>query len=260
MLKNKYEIEDLLDIIEKLRGENGCPWDKVQTHESIKKSLIEETYEVLEAIDNRDDKAFKNELGDVLLQVAFHSVMAKERDAFSFEDVLYEICTKLITRHTYVFGEQKADSVDNALSVWEENKKKEKGQKTCTEVLKDVPKHFPALMRAQKVQKKASAFGFDWDNIDGAFDKMYEEIEELKEARDKKSAVEIEEEFGDLLFSVVNIARFLKVDSELSLGTATEKFVSRFEKMEILSNEDGKEFSSLSPKEMDILWKKAKGK
>ena len=164
-LKDKYSIQDLIDIVVRLRRPDGCPWDKVQTHQSIKKSMIEETYEAIDALDSGDDHAFANELGDVLLQVVFHSVMADERGAFDFDDVVKEICTKLITRHTHVFGADKAGNEEEALTNWEKNKKKEKNIGTYTGVLKDVPKHLPALMRAEKIQKKARGFGFDWESI-----------------------------------------------------------------------------------------------
>jgi len=154
-LKEKYTIDDLLEIVRLLRAPDGCPWDRVQTHESIKKSMIEETYEAIEALDNNDDKGFANELGDVLLQVVFHAVMAKERNAFDFDDILKEVCDKLITRHTHVFGDKRAENAEDALKTWEENKKKEKRQKLYSETITDIPKGLPALMSAEKVQKKA---------------------------------------------------------------------------------------------------------
>lgn len=257
-MDKKYTIEDLLEIIKVLRGENGCPWDKVQTHQSIKKSLIEESYETIEALDSGDDKAFANELGDVLLQVAFHSVLAKEREAFEFDDVLNEVCTKLISRHTHVFGADKAGNTEEALDTWEKNKKKEKELKTNADILNDVPHSLPALMRAQKVQKKASSCGFDWENISGVFDKINEEMEELGDAYREGVPEKIEEEFGDLLFSVVNLSRFLGVDSEEAMTSATNKFIKRFTKMESLATESGEVFSELSPPKMDVLWEKVK--
>lgn len=250
-LKEKYTIDDLLAIMKRLRDPDGCPWDKVQTHQSIKKSMIEETYEAIDALDFGDDKAFANELGDVLLQVVFHSQIAKERGAFDFSDVLYEVCTKLITRHTHIFGEDKAGNEEEALSNWEKNKKKEKQIDTCTGVLEDVPKYLPALMRAEKIQKKARGFGFDWDNIDGVYDKVYEEIDEVKAA---KTEEEIREEYGDLLFAVVNLGRFLGTDPETALTGASNKFVSRFGKMEELAVSEGKDIQKMSLDELDKLW------
>lgn len=250
-LKEKYTIDDLLAIMKRLRDPDGCPWDKVQTHQSIKKSMIEETYEAIDALDFGDDKAFANELGDVLLQVVFHSQIASERGAFDFSDVLYEVCTKLITRHTHIFGDDKAGNEEEALSNWEKNKKKEKQIESCTGVLEDVPKYLPALMRAEKIQKKARGFGFDWDNIDGVYEKVFEEIDELKAA---KTEDEVREEYGDLLFSVVNLGRFLGTDPETALTGASNKFVSRFAKLENAAVSQGKDIQKMSPEELDKLW------
>lgn len=253
-LKQKYTIEDLIAIMKRLREPDGCPWDRVQTHQSIKKSMIEETYEAIDALDYGDDKAFANELGDVLLQVIFHSEIADERGAFDFSDVVTEVCTKLITRHTHVFGEDKAGDEKEALDNWEKNKKKEKKIDSYTGVLKDVPKYLPALMRAEKVQKKARGFGFDWDNIDDVYKKVEEETAELKEAAAEKNEEHIREEYGDLLFSVVNLGRFLGTDPETALTGATNKFVSRFEKMEKLAAEKGLDMANMSLNALDELW------
>ncbi|MBQ2664736.1 MAG: nucleoside triphosphate pyrophosphohydrolase [Clostridia bacterium] len=254
MMKKQYTLEDLKDIIVTLRGENGCPWDKVQTHQSIKKDMIEECYEAIDALDSGDDQAFANELGDVLLQVVFHSRLAEERGAFNMDDVLNEICTKLITRHTHVFGTDKAVTAEEALGNWEKNKKKEKNLDSYTAMLKDVPHYLPALMRSAKVQKKAASAGFDWDNIDGVYDKVNEEIAELKAA----DGVSVEEEYGDLLFCVVNLGRHLKLTPEIALSNATEKFIRRFEKMEAMAKNNSKELNGLSAKELDELWEMAK--
>ncbi len=254
----KYTIDDLINIVAHLRAPDGCPWDRVQTHDSIKKDLIEESYEAIDALDNGTDKDFANELGDILLQVVFHSQLGKERGAFDFGDVLDEICTKLITRHTHVFGDVKVDGTAEALANWEKNKKKEKGLGTYTEVLKDVPKHYPALMRAKKVQKKAAGVGFDWTEIDSVYEKLYEEIDEVKEASKSGDSKKVEEEFGDLLFAAVNLSRFLKVDAETALASGCTKFVNRFEKMENLAISRGQDFATLSLEEMDSLWNEAK--
>lgn len=254
----KYTITDLLDIIRTLRGENGCPWDKVQTHDSIKKDLIEESYETIDALDSGNDKMFANELGDVLLQVAFHSVLAQERGAFDFDDVLYEVCNKLITRHTHVFGEDKTANAEEALAVWERNKKKEKGLSTATDTLRDVPHNLPSLMRAEKVQKKAARVGFDWDSIDGAFDKIYEECDEVKDALAKNDPDLIEEEIGDLLFAAVNVSRFAGVCAETSLSRATAKFINRFAEMEAAAVADGTSLADLTLDELENLWQNAK--
>lgn len=259
-MKKQYTLTDLMDILKTLRGENGCPWDRVQTHESLKKSMIEEAYEALDALDAGDDKLFANELGDVLLQVAFHAQIASERGAFGIGDVLNEVCTKLITRHTHVFGTDRAGSEAEALGTWEENKKKEKGQKTYTEALRDVPGSLPALLRAEKVQKKAASAGFDWEDAAGALEKAEEELRELREAMGKQSPAEIEEEYGDLLFALVNVGRHLKLTPELALTAASNKFIGRFAKMEEAAKEEKKELNTMNLQEMDALWDKIKQK
>ena len=253
-----YTMNDLLEIMKRLRADDGCPWDRVQTHQSIKRSMIEEVYEAIEALDNNDDKMFANELGDVLMQVVFHARIAEERGAFNFDTVVNEVCTKLIERHTHVFGKDKAGNETEALDAWEKNKKKEKGLKSFSDALVDVPKNFPALIRAEKVQKKAKAAGFDWENIDGAMDKVYEELDEVKSAMNSESEEKISEEFGDLLFAVVNMGRFLKVDPEISLTDATNKFINRFIKMEKLADEKCKKLDELSLSELDALWEEVK--
>ena len=256
--KEQYTIEDLIKIIERLRQDDGCPWDRVQTHDSIKKDMIEECYEAIDALDRGDDKLFSNELGDVLLQVAFHSVLAKERDAFTIDDVLNEVCNKLIDRHTHVFGEDNAGNVEEAYDNWEKNKKKEKKFHTYTQVLLDVPKYFPSLMRAEKVHKKAKCVGFDWEKTEDVLDKVKEEEEELKYAISHGNQEEIEEEYGDLLFSIVNLGRHLSLTPEISLTKATEKFILRFSKMEEIAKSKGKDLSNCNEKELDELWNSAK--
>ena len=249
-----YTIDDLKKIMVRLRAPDGCPWDKVQTHQSIKRDMIEEVYEAIDALDNNDDKMFANELGDVLFQVVFHAQMAEERGAFSFDDVVDEICKKLISRHTHVFGADKASDEASALGVWEKNKKAEKGLKSYSDALYDVPKNFPALIRAEKVQKKAKAAGFDWDDAKGAFDKLAEETAELKEAIESRDKESIFEEYGDMLFAAVNAGRLLKLNPEGALTKATNKFIRRFDKMEQLANESGKKLDEMTLEDMDKLW------
>ena len=253
-----YTMDDLLSIMKRLRADDGCAWDRAQTHQSIKRSMIEEVYEAIEALDNNDDKMFANELGDVLLQVVFHARIAEERGAFDFNDVVNEICTKLVERHTHVFGNDKAGNATEALDAWEKNKKKEKGLKTYSDALIDIPKNFPALIRAEKVQKKAKSAGFDWDSVEGAMDKVYEELDEIKSAMKKDDKENISEEFGDLLFSVVNMGRFLKVDPEISLTDATNKLIERFVKMEKMATSKGKMIDEMSLSELDELWDEIK--
>ncbi len=258
MYKEKYTYEDLLEIMRLLRSESGCPWDREQNHESLKKYLIEETYEVLEAIDLKDKDKLCEELGDVLLQVVFHAQVALEEKTFSMEDVITGVCKKLVLRHPHVFGEVKADTPDEVLVNWEAIKKKEKGLESQTSVLKDVPKNLPALMRSYKVQQKAAQVGFDWDNIDDVFKKIYEEIEELKDVYKSNNVERITEEMGDSFFSLVNLSRFLDVSPELALSGTTNKFIKRFEYIEKESSKSGKKLEDMTLEEMDMLWEKAK--
>lgn len=258
MQKKSYTIGDLLEILRRLRGENGCPWDKVQTHDSIKNCMIEEAYEAIDVLEKGDDKMFANELGDLLFQVVFHSILAEERGAFTFDDVVYEISQKMIDRHTHVFGTDEAKDADQALDTWEVNKKKEKGLQSQTEAMRDVVLSLPALMRAQKVQKKAAAVGFDFADVQGAMEKVREEMGELEEAIAENDAAHMEEEFGDLLFAAVNVSRFLHVSSEEALRRATDKFIGRFDRLEQLAQQDGKILSNLPPEELESLWQQAK--
>jgi tetrapyrrole methylase family protein/MazG family protein len=244
------EFEKLIEIMATLRGENGCDWDKAQTHESLKPYLIEEAYEVLKAIDNKDDEELKEELGDVLLQVIFHSQIATERGAFSISDVIKTLSDKLIRRHPHVFGEAKGYSY----ARWEEIKAKEKGEKKRTSI-GDVNHALPGLSLARRVQENAASVGFDWVEIEDVWSKVEEEINELRNA---KSQEEIEEELGDLLFAIVNLARFLNVDPESAVRKATEKFIMRFEKMEREIEKNGKNIEEMSLEELDTYWNKIK--
>jgi tetrapyrrole methylase family protein/MazG family protein len=256
--KDNYSIDDLLKIMEILRAPGGCPWDAEQTHESIKKSFIEETYEVIEAINQNDKELLKEELGDVLLQVVFHAQMEKEAGVFEFSDVADGVCKKLIERHPHVFGEVKVESTDEVLSNWDDIKRKSKGQKTQGSSMMKVPRELPALMRAQKIQSKAKKAGFDWDDMSGALDALESEIKELKAAINQKDADSIEDEFGDVLFSCVNIARFIDVDSEEALTRANDKFMSRFLVVEKLAAERDIDMKNTPIEELDKLWDEAK--
>lgn len=258
VLKDKYNMDDLVAIIKVLRAPGGCPWDREQTHESIKKNFIEETYEVVEAINKQSTDMLREELGDVLLQIVLHSEMESENGNFSFDDVVNDIVQKLVVRHPHVFGEVVANNTAEALNSWEAVKLKTKGQKNQTESMFSVPRELPALMRAQKIQHKAAKIGFDWDNVGGAVDKLYEEIDELKTAMEQGKRLDIEDEFGDVLFSCVNIARFIDVDSEEALTASTDKFMSRFSLVEQMASEQGIDMKSSSIEELDRLWDKAK--
>lgn len=256
MADKKYSFDDLLRIIARLRAKDGCPWDAEQTHDSIKKCMVEESYEVIEAIESGDMSKVYDELGDLLLQVVFHAQIAKENGEFDIDDVTNAICEKMIRRHPHVFGDVKVNNSDEVLDNWDEIKKEEKGEKKMSETLKSVSAYLPALMRAQKVQKKAAKVGFDWTDISGALGKVREETDELEEA--VKNNSNKEEELGDLLFSVVNTARYADVDAEEALTKATKKFILRFENMEDAVLDEGKRLEELSIDEMDSFWDKIK--
>ncbi|MDK2801581.1 MAG: tetrapyrrole methylase family protein / MazG family protein [Clostridiales bacterium] len=258
MTKKKYTFDDLLEIMALLRSEKGCPWDREQTHESLKRYLIEETYEVLEALDSGDKNRFADELGDLLLQIVFHAQIGKEEGTFDIHDVISCICQKMIDRHTHVFGQAKADNADEVLDNWEEIKKKEKGLENHTQVLREVSSYLPALMRSYKVQQKAAKVGFDWDSVTGAMDKVKEEINELEQVYKTENMGKIEEEVGDLIFAIVNVARFLKVHPELALTQTVEKFINRFEYIEKNCSRFNKKMEEMTLDEMDILWNEAK--
>lgn len=256
----KYTYKDLLDIMAKLRSPGGCPWDREQDHKSLKRYLIEEAYEVLEAIDEENPAKLCDELGDLLLQVVFHAQIARENGQFDMEDVVHGVSSKMINRHRHVFGEEEAETPEDVIRIWEEIKKEEKGQETQTKVLKGVPANLPALMRSYKVQEKAAQVGFDWDKAEDAFKKLEEEVQELKKACESKDQAEIEEEMGDLLFAAVNVARFHKVQPELALSATVNKFIKRFEYVENESAKQGKKLQDMTLEEMDALWDECKRK
>lgn len=258
MLKDKYDLNDLIDIMALLRSGDGCPWDREQTHDSLKRYMIEETYEVLEVIDKKDSERLCDELGDLLLQVIFHAQISRENGEFDMTDVISGICRKLISRHTHVFGEAKADTSEEVLENWEEIKKREKGIENHTGVLKDVPTNLPALMRSYKVQQKAAQVGFDWERIEDVLAKVDEEIQELKDVYKSKNVERITDEMGDAFFALVNLSRFLKVQPELALTGTTNKFIKRFEYIEQTSLKNGKRLEDMNLAEMDELWNEAK--
>lgn len=254
--KDKYEFNDLVRIMEILRAPDGCMWDREQDHASIRRNFIEETYEVCEAIDEQDADHLKEELGDVLLQVVFHAQMEKEKGVFDIGDVADGVCKKLIFRHPHIFGSVEVGSSEEILRNWDALKRVEKHQETETSALDSVARSLPGLIRAEKLQKKAAKVGFDWENAQGAFDKVSEEIDELKQAVDGNG--DAEEELGDLLFAVVNVARHLKVDPERALEKTCNKFISRFASMERQACGENKKLADLSLSELDALWDKAK--
>lgn len=256
--KRRYDLEDLTAIMERLRGSGGCPWDREQTHESLKQYLIEESYEVLEAIDDSDMDKLCEELGDVLLQVVFHSSIAMGYGKFDIYDVTNSITDKMIKRHTHIFGDDVCETAADVILNWDEIKKKEQKHRTVTDTLKHIPKCLPALIRSYKVQDKAAKVGFDWEDVEGAIDKVNEELDEFMEVYKSEEYGKIVEELGDLLFSVVNVCRFQNVMPEFALNATTEKFIKRFEYIENTIIASHRKLEDLSLKELDILWNKAK--
>ena len=253
-----YTFDDLVTVVELLRSEGGCPWDMEQTHKSIRNDFIEETYEVIEAIDTEDPVLLREELGDVLLQVVFHARIEQENDVFGMAEVSNDICAKLIHRHPHVFGTVEVENSAEVLQNWEAIKSDEKSRKTVTDKLKAVPPMLPALMRATKVGKKASCF--DFPEVSDVMDKISEEFVEVSEAIEEGNQAHIEEEIGDLLLSVTSLCRKLGVSAEDALRAATDKFIGRFEQIEMEVLAEGKELSDYSLEELDAKWGKNKKK
>lgn len=235
-----------MKVMKRLRGPKGCDWDKAQTHDTLKPYIIEEAYELVDSIDEKDIKKIKEELGDILLQFVFHTTIAEESNEFSTFEVIDELINKLVRRHPHVFGDEKGYSY----ARWEEIKAKENGEKNFSRIGK-LNKALPALSLARRIQENAAAVGFDWIEVKDVLDKVKEEVDELNEA---KTQPEVEEEFGDLLFALVNLARFLSIDPEVSLRKASEKFIERFNRMEKAIEKDGKEFEALNLDELDKYW------
>ncbi len=254
--KEKYDINDYRRLMELLRGEGGCPWDAAQTHESIRRNMLEEAYEAVAAIDSGDMDNLCEELGDLQMQVLFHARMEEEKGGFTFDDVCDAACRKLLFRHPHVFGESTAANAEEALASWDSMKRREKGQKTTAKAMSDVAETLPALWRAEKIQKKAAKAGFDWPDFHGAREKIGEELAELDEAI--QSGENIAGELGDLLAACVNLARFLDVDPEQALHGSCDRFVSRFTRMEELAAANGALLETLSLDEQDKLWEQAK--
>lgn len=256
--KRRYDFDDLLSIMDKLRGPGGCPWDREQTHESLKRYLIEESYEVIEAIDEDDMGKLCEELGDVLFQVVFHASIASAHNDFDIIDVTNMVTEKMIKRHTHIFGNDVCPTAADVVDNWDRIKMKEQSLKTISDSLKHVPKSMPALMRSFKVQEKAAKVGFDWDSPEGAISKVSEELQEFLDVYKSENNGKIIEELGDLLFAVVNVCRFYDVIPEFALHSCTEKFIRRFQYVEETALESGKKFSDMTLSEMDELWEKAK--
>ena len=246
--------------MEKLRSEGGCLWDREQTHQSIKKNMIEEAYEAVESIDNNDFQELKEELGDILLQVVFHSQIGSDNNEFEINEVLKSIIKKLLRRHPHVFSDEEVSSSSEVLANWEDIKKEERKIKLTksTSIFSNIPRILPALHYAYEIQNRAARLGFDWDDISGVVEKLNEEFEELnKEIRTKNNAG-LSQELGDLLFSIVNLSRHLGIDSEKSLRDTCRRFIQRFDYMEKYAEENNLDFRKLSMAEKDRLWEIAK--
>jgi tetrapyrrole methylase family protein/MazG family protein len=267
-------FEDLVKLQIRLLAPNGCPWDREQTHESLRTYLIEEAYEVLDALESGDADKFAEELGDLLLQIIFHSQLAAQAGRFNVGDVIERVHTKMVRRHPHVFGTDKAESAAQVLKNWEQLKAEERRQERAERglnsgdapdekaesILSGIPRTLPAVMEAYQLTRRASRVGFDWPNISGVIEKLREEIQELESEIGNGNAAEIESEAGDLLFSLVNVVRFLKLDPEIALKKANRKFVERFRDMETEATSDGKKLADLNPAELDSLWNNAKAR
>ena len=258
--KEAYGIDDLLAIMSLLRGEGGCPWDREQDHHTIRRNFLEETYEVLEAIDNEDPKLLQEELGDVLLQVVFHAQLEKEAGRFDFSGVCDGICKKLILRHPHVFGATQVSGSGEVTQNWDKIKAASKGQTTAAETLQSVPRVLPALMRSEKVQSRAAKAGFAYPDLGWAMGALDSELAELKEAAASGSQERMGEELGDLLFAAVNVARMVGQDPEECLGHSCEKFIGRFAQVERLARERGIAMEAASVQALLALWQEAKAR
>lgn len=254
--KERYDFNDLVEIIHTLRAPGGCPWDGEQTHQSIRRNFLEETYEVCEAIDEDDPAHMCEELGDVLTQVVFHADIERDAGRFDLDDVCDGVCKKLILRHPHVFSTVTADTTEQVLTNWDEIKRREKHQQTHTDTLRAVAVSLPALWRADKLQSKAAKAGFAWKDAAGALDKLSEEVDELKAAAVGNG--DITEELGDVLFAAVCAGRYFAADAEMALTAACEKFIRRFSYIEQAAAENGLKLEELSPEEQGKLWNESK--
>ena len=257
-------FKNLIGIMEKLRSEEGCPWDKEQTHETLKSCLIEEVYEVIDAVNSRDSEQLKEELADLFFLIIFYCQIADDSKIFNINNLLEVCLDKMTRRHPHVFGDKTVDGASEALSQWNEIKRKEAEAKQGSKanknksIVDNIPKHLPALQKAQKVQKKVAQVGFDWKIVDDVIAKVDEELEEVKDAVNEENEEQIAEEIGDLLFAVVNLSRFFKLDSEDLLRKSISKFINRFKKLETGLSATGKNIEECSLEEMDDMWNKVK--
>ncbi|MFZ3579237.1 nucleoside triphosphate pyrophosphohydrolase [Virgibacillus sp. DJP39] len=253
-----HTFDRLKEVISKLRGPGGCPWDQAQTHETLRKYAIEEVYELIDAIDDQDDDGIIEELGDVLLQVMLHSQIGEDNGYFTVDDVIQSVTDKMIHRHPHVFGGTKADTVGQVYKNWDALKQEEKGKERPSH-LDGIPKHLPALSKASKLQGQAAKVGFEWSDTEPVWQKLEEEIMEVKEAIEKKDDTEVEKEFGDVLFVIANLARYYKINAEVALNQTNQKFMSRFRYIEKQLTDKGRQLADASLEEMDYYWNQAKG-
>lgn len=258
MNADQKSFDDLLAIMRRLRGPGGCPWDAEQTHESLTRYLLEETYEVIEAIDMKSPEMLKEELGDLLLQPVFHAAIAEETGAFTMADIIQTLCDKLIRRHPHVFGDMEIRDSSAQIENWEQIKKAEKGEERRS-ALSGVPPHLPALLKAQKITEKAARVGFDWEHVDQVVAKVMEELHEFEEAMAQGNNGRMEAELGDLLFAIVNLGRFLSINPEEALRKTINRFQQRFSHVEDTLHGQGRRMNDTSLEEMDALWEEAKG-
>lgn len=257
MNSEQKRFDELLAIMRRLRGPGGCPWDAEQTHESLTRYLLEETYEVIEAIDMKSPEMLKEELGDLLLQPVFHAAIAEETGAFTMADIIQTLCDKLIRRHPHVFGDMEIRDSSAQIENWEQIKKAEKGEERRS-ALSGVPPHLPALLKAQKITEKASRVGFDWEHVDQVVAKVMEELHEFEEAMAEGDNSRMEAELGDLLFAIVNLGRFLSINPEEALRKTINRFQQRFSHVEDTLHGQGRRMNNASLEEMDRLWEEAK--
>ena len=256
--KEKYNLDDFIRLIDVLRGSGGCPWDIKQTHESLKRNAVEEAWEVCDAIDEGSVDHLREELGDLLMQVIFHASIEKERGGFTLDDVSDEACKKLIHRHPHVFGSVKADTPDEVLANWDAIKRADRGQQSVASAMDGIPRGLPGLMRSEKIQNKAAKLGFDWPDVSGALAKLREETDELQQGIDAGDVENIKEEIGDLLFSVVNVARFFRLDSEECMRAACEKFLRRFRFLEEGAAKQGMRLEDMTLGQMERIYQQAR--
>jgi nucleoside triphosphate diphosphatase len=259
MTVENSSFDRAMGIMRRLRGPGGCPWDAEQTHDSLKRYLIEECYEVIEAIDKGDDGLLREELGDLLLQPLFHAAIAEERGGFTIDDILETLSDKLVRRHPHVFGDQEIRTSDEQIANWEKIKKEEKGEERKS-ALSGVPPHLPSLMKAQKITEKAARVGFDWEHTDQVYAKVLEELHELEETMVSRDQERMEAELGDLLFAIVNLGRFLSINPEEALRKTINRFESRFSHIEGTLHSRGVNLKDASVEEMEKLWEEAKEK